>query len=334
MNNLKRGVITNTTLAQLPGRFYLSGLVQVQNRMITWVISHPKDHWTLNKIRDSKGKERMCWVPSGILKKIQKRLLNIFYQIYKPSSAAHGFVPHKSIVTNATPHIKCDQLLKIDIKNFFPSITTRQVFAFFKYKLKCNKVVARTLTILTTYKGHLPQGSVTSPYLSNCILDRLDYRLGMLAQKLQCQYTRYADDIAISTKDNDNLGSLYKLKQLIVKILGEEGFQENTKKTEFKRHNQRKTVTGIVVNEKLNPKRWYYLRTRAAAHQYSTQDKKEQRSTRGKILYVGNINSRKGELLIQMIEKGYEQADQAIPESEQGWITSRKEAWVSAEVTV
>jgi retron-type reverse transcriptase len=156
----------------------------------------------------------------------------------------------------------------------------------------------------------------------------------MLAQKLDCQYTRYADDITISIKDNENLGSLYKLKQLIVKILGEEGFQENTKKTEYKRRNQRKTVTGIVVNEKLNPRRWYYLRTRAAAHQYSTQDKKEQRSTRGKILYVGNINSRKGELLIQMIEKGYEQAELPVPESEQGWINSRKKAWVAVQATV
>ena len=61
--------------------------------------------------------------------------------------------------------------------------------------------VSYILSLLCTYEGYLPQGAPTSPYLSNLILRDFDKKIQQICSSLNYTYTRYADDITISSNN-------------------------------------------------------------------------------------------------------------------------------------
>ncbi|ODP27610.1 RNA-directed DNA polymerase [Paenibacillus nuruki] len=192
------------------------------------------------------GEYRDISIPAQGLKYIQRWILdNILYNI-PVSEVCTGFVKEKSIIDNAKKHINKDCVINMDIKDFFPSITYNDVFFIFKYYGYTNEV-SFLLSKLCSYKGSLPQGAPTSPYISNIISYKLDVRFMLLAKKLKADYSRYADDITIS-------GNKYLVKYLKVfkNILIEEGFKVNERKTRIQYSNKRQEVTGIIVNNKLS----------------------------------------------------------------------------------
>ncbi|MDC0706236.1 retron St85 family RNA-directed DNA polymerase [Priestia sp. AB] len=199
---------------------------------------------------------RILSIPSIDLKYIQRWILdNILYKI-KINDYAVGFVKGKSTVVNASYHIKQEYILKMDIKDFFPTITGGRVFGLFK-TLGYSPSVAIALTNLCTYNGSLPQGAPTSPYISNLICRNLDMRLNLLCQKRNLKYSRYADDITISGGRK-----IKKTITYVEKILEEEGFTVNQNKTKIIFKSKRQQVTGIVVNEKLSVPKYLYKNLR------------------------------------------------------------------------
>jgi RNA-directed DNA polymerase len=96
---------------------------------------------------------------------------------------------------------------------------------------------------------HLPQGSPTSPGLSNLAAFRLDRRLQALADAFGATVTRYADDLAFAgdARFQHRLG--YFLPQ-VGAIALEEGFRLNHRKTRVMSHGQRQELCGVVVNHR------------------------------------------------------------------------------------
>ncbi|RAK44081.1 RNA-directed DNA polymerase [Macrococcus epidermidis] len=188
---------------------------------------------------------RELTIPTMALKNIQRWILdNILYK-FSVHPCAKGFVPGKSIIDNAIPHINKKYVVKMDVKNFFPSISFKDVRILFLnlgYKIE----VAIALANLCTYKNTLPQGSPTSPYIANLIFYKIDKRISGFCNKNNLTYTRYADDITISGKSNIS----FSIK-IINQILTQNRFELNDKKTKVLKPGDRKIVTGIIVNEKL-----------------------------------------------------------------------------------
>ena len=81
----------------------------------------------LVKIPKRTGGLRTILMPAPRLKYIQKSIYWKLLNMYKPHKAAHGFCRDRSIVTNAEPHVGARSLGKIDIKDFFDSITTNHL---------------------------------------------------------------------------------------------------------------------------------------------------------------------------------------------------------------
>src|SRR5699024_2066569 len=101
-------------------------------------------------------------------------------------------------------HVRSRFILNIDLKDFFPSINFGRVRGVFLAKpYNCTKEVATVLAQICCYNNQLPQGSPASPIVSNMICARLDSHLYKLAKKNHCYYSRYADDITISTNKRD-----------------------------------------------------------------------------------------------------------------------------------
>lgn len=104
----------------------------------------------------------------------------------------------------------------------------------------------------------LPQGSPTSPTLTNIICVNLDKRLTGLADKHGLRYSRYADDLTFSLPKNVDKKSdktaetgenlIATIIGSVAKILQEEGFTLHHKKTKIIRPSNRQQVTGLVVN--------------------------------------------------------------------------------------
>lgn len=102
-----------------------------------------------------------------------------------------------------------------------------------------------SLPFAPTY-GSLPQGAVTSPALSNIVCIRLDRRIAGYAGKHNIDYTRYADDMTLSSTNHLRL---VRAKRMVERIVVEEGFQLNQKKTRFKGPGSQRRITGLVISD-------------------------------------------------------------------------------------
>ena len=214
-------------------------------------------------IKKKNGGERKIAAPENYLKYVLKNLNIILNVVYDFHPKANGFVPNKSVVTNAQQHIGKNYVYNIDLKDFFPSINFRRIKAVLELPpLKLNDELAFMIANLVTYNGYLTQGAPTSPTISNIVAERLDRRLNGLAKKYNCHYTRYADDITFSSDHN-----IYKSEGAFIKkmrkIVEKENFQINPAKTRLQRRNYKQEVTGITVNEKTNVPRRYIREIRA-----------------------------------------------------------------------
>lgn len=209
-----------------------------------------KNHY----IKKRNGGLREIEVPIDSLKKIQSALNKTLFSKFKMSDAAMAYVKNKSIVTNAKAHLEAKVLVKFDIKDFFPSIG----FGLIKHQLKFfgyGEGVATYLSYLVTNSRlKLPQGAPTSPSISNMIFIPIDKRIIGFCKNKGFSYTRYADDIFISSKNYLHNKDITLIKMVIIEILNQYGFTINEEKYGVYTNKGNINVTGITVNKKLSVK--------------------------------------------------------------------------------
>ena len=267
-------------------------------------------HYVTFSIPKRSGGKRLIMAPKRRLKAIQRKLLDLLVEKLPVSEHAHAFRRGRSIRTGAEPHVGKRFVLKLDLKDFFPSVTfarVRGLLIAFGYSYP----VATTLGVLMTEaerqpvevdgevfhvpvgQRHCVQGAPTSPGICNALLLRLDRRLSGFAKKRGLTYTRYADDLTFSGEMDRNAAG--KFRAVASRIISEEGFVINTAKTRLMGQGGRQTVTGVVVNKTLGLSRQERRRLRAAAHQMSLKSINEitdaaRAKLVGKIAYLAMLN--------------------------------------------
>ena len=124
--------------------------------------------------------------------------------------------------------------------------------------------MATILARITTFKDGLPQGASTSPVLANIIAHHLDRRLFETAVKERLKYSRYADDITISSSQKHVPSSIVKsweplngpraieVGSAIADAFRSARFEINDQKTRLLFQSERQEVTGLIVNRKAN----------------------------------------------------------------------------------
>nr|AAA66173.1 reverse transcriptase [Melittangium lichenicola] len=219
------------------------------------------------------GGERTITSPKPELKQAQRWVLSNVVERLPVHGAAHGFVAGRSILTNALAHRGADVLVKVDLKDFFPSVNWRRVKGLLRkggLKENTSTLVALMSTeaprermsfrgkTLHVAKGPGPsrRAAPTSPGITNALCLRLDKRLSALSRKLGFTYTRYADDLTFSwtkakaPKARRAQGAPVAVLLARVKdIVEAEGFTVHPDKTRVARKGSRQRVTGLVVNE-------------------------------------------------------------------------------------
>ncbi|MGY5341093.1 retron St85 family RNA-directed DNA polymerase [Paenibacillus glucanolyticus] len=191
------------------------------------------------------GTYRELACPSKELKAVQAWILRNILDAIPVNSSATGFRKKCGILDNVQRHKGNTYFLCIDLENFFPSILRKNVYNLFR-SLGYNQHISLFFTNICTYQTGLPQGGVTSPSLSNLINIRLDRRISGYASKKNLVFTRYADDITLSSRNPDKLASAYKVLEQIIQ---DEGYKINPLKTRFLRPGSRREITGLVYSE-------------------------------------------------------------------------------------
>ena len=212
---------------------------------------------------------RNILAPIAPLKEVQRQILRRVLGGLKCHPCATGFSRGHSIVSNALPHVGKAAIVRMDLKDFFPSTPAKRVKEFF-LAVGWGSEAADLLTSLCTHQEVLPQGAPTSPKLSNLLNQRLDARLSRLAEVLNASYTRYADDITYSLQ-TDSAGAIRHLVHFTAIVAREEGYQVHQReKLYVRRKKDRQVVTGLVVNERINLPREIRRWLRAVEHHCAT----------------------------------------------------------------
>jgi len=265
-----------------------------------------KKRYTSFTIKKKSGKDRLINSPVNGLKSILRTLNFVLQCVYDPHNAATGFVKGKSIVDNANIHIGNNYVYNIDLKDFFHSFDRNRVkmgFLFKPFSLEGKREpLAFLLASLCTHpfkiNGEivtvLPQGSPTSPTITNILCQKLDRRLTGLANRFGAKYSRYADDITFSSPHNiyHNEEFLQELKRIIEE---DQKLEINPTKTRSQKTPYRQEVTGLIVNEKTNVKRRYVKQIRMWLYYWEKYgyNKAQQIFKRDYILDKGHV--KKGE---------------------------------------
>jgi hypothetical protein len=299
-------------------------------------LRHYRFHW----LAKPSGSLRLIEAPKPRLKAFQRRVLDAILAHIPPHESAHGFRTGRSITTFTAPHVGRLIVLKMDLRDFFVSITSTRVTAMY-LTAGYPEPVARLLAGLSTNsvpiaitkqvmraasasrlnlawpasqrygRPHLPQGSPTSPALANLIAYRFDARLAGLAAAAGAAYTRYADDLVFSG-DDAFARSVARFSTHVAAIALEEGFAVQHRKTRIMRQGTRQSAAGVVINQKINMPRDEYDRLKAILCNCVNRGPSEQNRSNvadfrahlaGRVDFAARLNPQRGERLIRLFER-------------------------------
>lgn len=169
------------------------------------------------KIPKRSGGLRQIDAPNDELKRALYDLKLIFEKKFYMSyhTAAFAYVHGRSTIDSVKRHQqnKSRWFLKTDMRHFFPSTSPE-----FLMKMLCmtfpfcafieddwgNRELLEKALSLCFLNGGLPQGTPTSPMLTNALMIPIDHAISKMCHEYQPHlcYTRYADDILISSEYN------------------------------------------------------------------------------------------------------------------------------------
>lgn len=196
------------------------------------------------------GSTRQTFDAKGHLKEIHRRMkATIFGNVVFPDYL-HGSLKGCDYVTNASLHTNKQLLICEDVKKFFPSVCAEQVqdvwCGFFGFAPD----VAELLTKLTTKDGALPQGAIPSSYLANLVLWRHEPLLHAKLAKHGITYSRYVDDMAMSSVKHITKESQTWIIAQVYGMLCQVGLKAGRKKHEIFSATKPMIATKLIVNRK------------------------------------------------------------------------------------
>ncbi len=279
---------------------HLSEMSKCSYRSLRRIVerSHPRPYRFYQVKKRSAGTRLIC-VPCGQLMQVQKWINRFILHAVPSHPSSMAFARGQSIVDCARRHCGAQWLIKLDVRRFFESISERQVFGVFEglgyrpliafemarlstrvprrrsgldhQKRWSNSTETQEKYSLEDYRsadvGHLPQGAPTSPLLSNLCVHNLDENLSALAHQHRLVYTRYADDIVLSTTSPYSRAQCMDIAKQVSEQMKSFGLRANTTKTAIVPPGARKVVLGLLVDRD-HPRLQQTFRKQMELHMY------------------------------------------------------------------
>lgn len=243
-------------------------LLGVEPKKLSFALykAHDSGKYSNFSIPKKSGDTRVISKPNKQIMALQRRFLQYLETKYESRPCSQGFEKERNCKTNAEKHLKRKLVLNFDIEDFFGSINFGRVFGLLKAKpFNFGKAAAAAAAKLVIHDNKLPQGAPTSPIISNMICKTFDGKLMKLCSQNASTYTRYVDDVTISTTRAAFPDSIVvaptiatvKIGDALEHVIRSEGFKVNANKTRIQPKSIRQSVTGITVNEFKNVPRAY-----------------------------------------------------------------------------
>lgn len=274
-------ILTLGHLAKRTGVDYLA-----LRGLVAGFYPHPYRNFKIRKRVAGLGQAvryRKISVPTPDLYRVQRWMAMHVLRSITVHGASHAFSPDSSIVKCAEKHCGAKWMVKLDIMDFFGSISEMQVYRVF-FSLGYQPLVSFEMARLCTYRpehdippdfvsarfqvpsgrikkrgrviesynhsymGFLPQGAPTSPMLANLAMRDIDENILAIANSFGLLYTRYSDDLTFSTRKDFDRQHASQLIHEIRKLLIKQGLRLNRLKTAVIPPGARKIVLGLLVD--------------------------------------------------------------------------------------
>lgn len=202
------------------------------------------------KIPKKNGDKRPVSQPSPELKTLQYWVVRNIFEKIPVSKAAYAYKKGDSIKRHAELHCKSRFIFHADICNFFPSIHSKHLSEILKSNndifdslgLDINNSI-QDINKICFRKDSLCIGAVSSPIISNIIMYSFDDALIEYCKENNYIYSRYADDIYISSRSYINNDVI----DILCNELHKYGFTLNRSKTRFYSQKYRRKITGLIL---------------------------------------------------------------------------------------
>lgn len=219
------------------------------------IIGNAPRRYKVFSIPKRSGGERIIAQPSSELKAIQRSLIELRLAALPVHFTAMAYEKGRGILQNAKAHTDGSAILKLDFKSFFPSITAKDWGSYCRKNHQDwidSKEAHILLRILFWGVGSdtpvcLSIGAPTSPLLSNLIMYELDCKIYEVCNQSDVSYTRYADDITLSSKSIDSLISVEKKIRSLVRAERSPNLKFNDEKRGLYTRGTKRMVTGLVI---------------------------------------------------------------------------------------
>ena len=262
---------------------------------MTRMASHCYKTYTIPK-RDSG--QRTIHHPSKELKAIQRWLLINIIEQWPVHDAAAAYRRGFGIKHNAARHVKSQYLLRMDLVDFFPSLTSLDILkyidshsALFEQWSQPDKEL---FVGIVCRHDKLTIGAPTSPALSNALCFDLDAQLEGLSQREEVAYSRYADDLFFSTNRKNVLWEFpTKVDGILKAIKIPSGLKVNSDKTRHSSKRGRRRVTGITLGSDgtISVGRSIKRYIRRQIYRYDSLTKEEKAELSGLVAFAQDIDT-------------------------------------------
>jgi RNA-directed DNA polymerase len=244
------------------------------------------------------GKYRQISQPTPEVKLLQRWLINNFFSKFPVHNAARAYREGIGLAANVQPHAKNRFLLKVDFKEFFPSIKANHFVEF----MRSNGCTPEDIDVsrYICFKRdrvqgelHLAIGAPSSPMLSNIMLCNLDSEIARLAEDHAVTYTRYADDLSFSCAETNVLRRIEVALPDLIKESCVVPLEINPQKTIHASKKNGRTITGIVITPEgdlsVGYQRKRLLRAQIYRYKIGTLPSEDIECLRGYIAFLNSI---------------------------------------------
>jgi hypothetical protein len=238
-------------VSKIADEFLLS---EAMVRSIVKSAPHRYKVYTVSK-RSGRGRRTIAQ-PAREVKILQRFVVKEFLCDLPIHSAAAAYVTGRGIKDNAAAHVGSRFLLKMDFREFFPSIKPYDLRAHLTSYLpdKFDDDDLNALCDIIFWKPRRSKifelciGGPSSPFISNTIVFRFDQEMASFCRERKVIYTRYADDLTFSTNEAGMLSETENFVQDVLTRIDYPKLTINTEKTihSSKKHHRR--VTGLVLS--------------------------------------------------------------------------------------
>lgn len=230
----------------------ISSDLQLKNEYIRSIVRRSNYYYKDYYISKRNGGQRKISQASPELKTLQYWIKANILTLMPVSKGAFAYNKGNSIKRHAEFHKDSYFIFHTDIKNFFPSITSEHLISVLSDNHSLIEEAGLwfddlfdVISSICFRHNHLCIGTVSSPAICNIIMYSFDEYFTDYCSSRNWKYSRYADDIYISSQEYLPCS----LRSEVNEKLKEIGFSSNNNKTWFCSKKCRREITGLILTE-------------------------------------------------------------------------------------